>query len=99
MKAKITAKGKRWKHTYVIEATEADDGSVKVTFDGEEDSFLRSVLDDEAELETMANNFQPPKGSMLSYYNVLLHSFFDTLISLKTEGDIGTIPHEKGVIY
>lgn len=99
MKAKITAKGKRWHHTYVIEATEEDDGSVKVTFDGAADSFLQGVLDDDAELETMANGYHPPKGSMLSYYNVLLHSFFDTLVSLHTEGDIGSIPYERGTIY
>ena len=53
MKAKITAKGKRWKHTYVIEATEADDGSVKVS---------RTLKEQASQIKTARNTLTQTLG-------------------------------------
>ena len=46
----------------------------------------------------MANGYSPPPMSMLQAYATLL-GIFDDYRDVTVDGDIGTIPHQTGVIF
>lgn len=97
--AKIIATGTFGVNEHVVVCEEIDD-KIRVTFDGEENTLFRKVL--EALLDVtmpMGGTYYPERGTMLAYYHVLNTVYFGKLLDLKTEGDIGQIPYEDGVVY
>ena len=98
----IKARGTRGGRKHEIVIKKDGRGKIKAFLDGREDSFLLERLDRETEFDpSLANNYQPERGTMLAYYNLLATTFFDELDGIETAGDIGTIPYspEKGILY
>lgn len=98
--AKITATGKWHGMKFTIIASD-EDGELKLTeVDGNQYSLIDDHYDDCAEMMTpLGGTYYPEADSMLGAYTILTNDFFDELISIDVEGDIGTIPYEEGVIY
>lgn len=93
--SKITAKGDGMTVTIEEQA-----GAIHIMFDGEENEFMLSKLNDDVDYAPpMGGTFYPHPGSMLAYFNALNTVFFNKLTSLEVEGDIGEIPNEPGCIY
>lgn len=61
-----------------------------------EDLWLDYLL---ANPEPIGGTYWPEKYEPLNVYFTLKDRYFDKLISIEVEGDLGTIPFEKGVIY
>lgn len=57
---------------------------------------LNQLLD---ERYPMGGTYSPERDSLLNAFNVLSYYFFDEKPTVETEGDIGVVPGEPGVIY
>lgn len=69
-------------------------------FDNHFDSVKEKRIKEEMKKRhIIAGSFSPEEHSMLNVKNVLEFYFFDKLVSLEVEGDIGELPFEEGVIY
>ena len=51
------------------------------------------------EPEPIGGTYYPEKYEPLNVYYTLKDRYFDKLLEIEVEGDLGTIPFEKGVIY
>lgn len=94
--SKITAKGEDLNIT-----VEEKDGNITVFFNGLEDEFLLSSLNEMVDNQPpMGGTYYPEPGTMMAYYNVLKHGdFFSWIDTVNVEGDIGELPFEPGIIY
>ena len=69
-------------------------------FDNHFDSVKEKRIKEEMKKRhPIAGSFSPEEHSMLNIKNVLEFYFFDELISLEVEGDIGELPYEEDVVY
>jgi hypothetical protein len=96
---KIKAVGERHGSELEIEAFQ-EDGSIIIEVNGDHDEYHQDIFNalmDEA--PALGGTYYPPAGSMLCALSVLRYTFFDETPDIEVEGDIGTIPHEDGVIY
>ena len=59
----------------------------------------KRIKDEMKKRHIIAGSFSPEEHSMLNIKNVLEFYFFDELVSLEVEGDIGELPYEEGVVY
>lgn len=97
--ANIKAVGRIAEEILAVECVERG-GVITVTFNGRQDKFLKQFLDSRLDIApAMGGTYYPETLDMLAYYNILNTVFFDELQSLETEGNIGSIPYEDGVIY
>ena len=94
--SKIIAKGEEMSIT-----VEEKDGNITVFFNGAEDEFLLSSLNEMVDNQPpMGGTYYPEPGTMMAYYNVLKHGdFFSWIDTVNVEGDIGELPWEPGIIY
>lgn len=96
---RIIAKGQYRGMTYDV-AVELEGGELIVEVGGEVDSVAHTRLVKLiADQPPMGGTYYPPQNSLLATFNVLTNTFFDDLIEIKVEGDIGEIPNVEGVIY
>lgn len=97
--AKIIATGIHFCDRITVEVTK-EDGTLVITECGLELPELQKDFDECIEHQPpMGGSFYPKPDSMLAAFNVLQHTFFDTLEEITVEGDIGEIPYEEGKIY
>lgn len=79
-----------------------EDGSpiieVDYAFDEKEQERFNELLKNPPAL---GGTYYPPSNSLLVAYSVLQFNYFDlgSTVDIKIIGDIGEIPHEKGVVY
>lgn len=79
-----------------------EDGSpiieVDYDFDEKEQERFNELLKNPPAL---GGTYYPPSNSLLVAYSVLQFNYFDlgSTVDIKIIGDIGEIPHEKGVVY
>ena len=97
--SKIITKGK-WGSEVMTVICSEEDGQIIVTFNGQEDKFLKEILESRMDVApAMGGTYYPEEGTMLAYYNILNTMFFSKVIEMQVVGDIGQIPYEDGVIY
>ena len=96
---KITAIGRKWGHETIVEVTREKKGQeIKILFNGKEEPCLLAEIKLALDIAPyMANDYQPPKDSMLAYYNALSHSFFEKVENVDVKGRMEKIPTIKGV--
>lgn len=68
-----------------------EDGKFEV-----EDLWLESLLSNP---KPIGGTYYPEKYEPLNVYFTLKDRYFDNLISIDVEGELGTIPFEEGTIY
>lgn len=96
---KIIATGVYCGHRITVEAT-LEDGTIVIQADEQEVPEIQKRFDELVKVQpAMGGTFFPGDDSLLSAYNVLQNTFFDTLEDISVEGDIGEIPMEEGVVY
>lgn len=97
---RIIAKGKWNGYTCEVVCT-LEDGELILDVDGEEDHVAeRRLADLIQDQPPIGGTYYPEPNSLLAAFNVLKNTFFDDKdVEIEIEGDIGTIPHEEGVIY
>lgn len=96
---KITAEGKRFGWTVLVEVEEKD-GDISIKFDGRQDGleeeYFRYLL---GIRHPVAGTYIPEAESMLNVANVLRFYYFDDPTPVDIEGDLPTMPYEEGVVY
>lgn len=96
---KVIASGIYCGHRITVEAV-VEDGTLLILIDEEEVPDIQKRFDELVKVQpAMGGTYFPDENSLLAAYNVLQHTFFDTLENISVEGDIGEIPSEKGVVY
>lgn len=96
---KIIASGIHCGNRITVEAV-VEDGTLLILMDEKEVPDLQKRFDELVKVQpAMGGTYFPDENSLLAAYNVLQHTFFDTLEEISVEGDIGEIPHEDDVIY
>lgn len=96
---KIIATGIYCGHRITVEAT-LEDGTIVIQTDEQEVPEIQKRFDELVKVQpAMGGTFFPDEDSLLSAYNVLQNTFFDTLEDISAEGDVGEIPMEEGVVY
>lgn len=96
---KVIASGIYCGNRITVEAI-VEDGTLLILMDEKEVPELQKRFDELVKVQpAMGGTFFPDENSLLAAYNVLQHTFFDTLEKISVEGDIGEIPYEEGVIY
>ena len=94
---KITAIGQKWGHRTTVEVSRERKGQeIKILFNGKEEPCLLSELETALDMAPlMANCYQPPKDSMLAYYNALSACFFEKMENIEVKGRMEQIPTYK----
>lgn len=96
---KVIAKGTYFGHEMTIEAF-IEDGMLIVLAEGAEIDWIQRDFDERVKHQRpMGGTYYPEPNSLLSAYNVLKHSFFDSKPEITVQGDIGEIPGEENMIY
>lgn len=96
---KVIASGIYCGNRITVEAI-VEDGTLVILMDEKEVPDLQKRFDELIKVQpAMGGTYFPDENSLLTAYNVLGHTFFDTLEEISVEGDIGEIPHESDVIY
>ena len=96
---KVIASGIYCGHRITVEAV-MKDGTVAIFIGEQESSELQKRFDELIEIQpAMGGTYFPDKNSLLAAYNVLRHTFFDTLEEINVEGDVDKIPNAKDIIY
>ena len=97
---KVIASGIYFGNRITVEVV-LEDGTLLILMDGEfEVPDIQKRLDELIKVQpAMGGTYFPDENSLLAAYNVLKHTFFDTLEEIIVEGDIGEIPYEKNMIY
>lgn len=97
--AKIITKGK-WGNDVMTVICSEEDGQITVTFNGQNDTFLKEILDSRMDVApAMGGTYYPEEGTMLAYYNILNTVFFSKVIEMQVVGDMGQIPYEDGIVF
>lgn len=78
-----------------------EDGELIIDVDGFDDHEAeRRLADLIKDQPPMGGTYYPEPNTLFAAFNVLKNTFFDDdNVEIEIEGDIGTIPHEEGVIY
>jgi hypothetical protein len=77
-----------------------EDGTLVILMDEKEVPDLQKRFDELIKVQpAMGGTYFPDENSLLTAYNVLQYTFFDTLEEISVEGDIGEIPNEENIIY
>lgn len=96
---KVIASGIYCGNRITVEAV-VEDGTLLILMDEKEVPELQKRFDELIKIQpAMGGTYFPDKDSLLAAYNVLQHTFFDTLEEISVEGDIGEIPYEENIIY
>ena len=96
---KVIASGIHCGSKITVEAV-VEDGTLLILMNEKEVPDLQKRFDELIKVQpAMGGTYFPDENSLLTAYNVLQHTFFDTLDEISVEGDIGEIPHEDDVIY
>ena len=97
---KVIASGIYCGHKMTVEAV-VEDGTLVILMDGEfEVPDIQKRFDELIKVQpAMGGTYFPEENSLLAAYNVLKHTFFDTLEDINVEGDIDEIPYEENKIY
>ncbi len=97
---KVIASGIYCGHRITVEAV-VEDGTLLILVDGEfELPDLQKRFDELIKVQpAMGGTYFPTENSLLTAYNVLQNTFFDTLEKISVEGDIDEIPNEEGMVY
>lgn len=96
---KVIASGIYCGDRITVEAV-VEDGTLLILVDENEVPDLQKRFDELIKVQpAMGGTFFPDENSLLAAYNVLQHTFFDTLEEINVEGDIGEIPYEENTIY
>lgn len=97
--SKIITKGK-WGNDDMTVICSEEDGQITITFNGQEDKFLKEILESRLDVApAMGGTYYPEEGTMLAYYNILYTVFFSKVIDMQVVGDIGQIPYEDGIVF
>lgn len=96
---KVIASGIYCGNRITVEAV-VEDGTLLILMDEKEVPDIQKRFDELIKVQpAMGGTYFPDENSLLAAYNVLQHTFFDTLEEISVEGDIGEIPNEDNVIY
>ena len=96
---KVIASGIYCGNRITVEAV-VEDGTLVILMNEKEVPDIQKRFDELIKVQpAMGGTYFPDEDSLLAAYNVLQHTFFDTLEEISVEGDIGEIPNEDGVIY
>ncbi len=96
---KVIASGIYCGNRITVEAV-VEDGTLLILMDEKEVPDIQKRFDELIKVQpAMGGTYFPDENSLLAAYNVLQHTFFDTLEEISVEGDIGEIPNEKGMVY
>ena len=97
---KITAIGQKWGHRTTVQVSRERKGQeIKILFNGKDEPCLLSELETALDMAPlMANCYQPPKDSMLAYYNALSACLFEKMENIEVKGQIEQIPTYKEVV-
>ena len=96
---KVIASGIYCGNRITVEAV-VEDGTLLILMDEKEVPDLQNRFDELIKVQpAMGGTYFPEPDSLLAAYNVLQHTFFDTLEEINVEGDIGEIPYEENIIY
>lgn len=96
---KVIASGIYCGSKITVEAV-VEDGTLVILMDEKEVPDLQKRFDELVKVQpAMGGTYFPDEDSLLAAYNVLQHTFFDTLEEISVEGDIGEIPNEEGMVY
>jgi hypothetical protein len=96
---KVIASGIYCGNRITVEAV-VEDGTLLILMDEKEVPDLQNRFDELIKVQpAMGGTYFPDENSLLSAYNVLQHTFFDTLEEISVKGDIGEIPYEENIIY
>lgn len=96
---KVIASGIYCGNRITVEAI-VEDGTLVILMDEKEVPDLQKRFDELIKVQpAMGGTYFPDENSLLAAYNVLQHTFFDTLEKISVEGDIDEIPNEKGMVY
>lgn len=96
---KVIASGIYCGDRITVEAV-VEDGTLLILMDEKEVLDIQKRFDELIKVQpAMGGTYFPDENSLLSAYNVLQHTFFDTLEEITVEGDIDEIPYEKDIVY
>lgn len=96
---KVIASGIHCGNRITVEAT-VEDGTLVILVNEREVPYIQKRFDELIKVQpAMGGTYFPDEDSLLAAYNVLQHTFFDTLEEISVEGDIGEIPNEENTIY
>lgn len=96
---KVIASGIYCGNRITVEAV-VEDGTLVILMNEKEVPDIQKRFDELIKVQpAMGGTYFPDEDSLLAAYNVLQHTFFDTLEEISVEGDIGEIPNEKNTIY
>lgn len=96
---KVIASGIYCGNRITVEAI-VEDGTLLILMDEKEVPDIQKRFDELIKVQpAMGGTYFPDENSLLAAYNVLQHTFFDTLEEISVEGDIGEIPNEENTIY
>lgn len=96
---KVIASGIYCGSRITVEAV-VEDGTLLILMDEKEVPELQKRFDELIKVQpAMGGTYFPDENSLLTAYNVLKHTFFDTLEKISVEGDMDEIPYEEDKIY
>ena len=96
---KVIASGIYCGDRITVEAV-VEDGTLLILMDEKEVPDLQKRFDELVKVQpAMGGTYFPDENSLLTAYNVLQYTFFDTLEEISVEGELEGIPYEKDVIY
>lgn len=96
---KVIASGIYCGNRITVEAV-VEDGTLVILMNEKEVPDIQKRFDELIKVQpAMGGTYFPDEDSLLAAYNVLQHTFFDTLEEISVEGDIGEIPYEENTIY
>lgn len=77
-----------------------EDGTLLILMNEKEVPDLQKRFDELVKVQpAMGGTYFPDENSLLTAYNVLKYTFFDTLEEISVEGELEEIPYEENVIY
>ena len=96
---KVIAKGIYCSNTITVEAV-IEKGKLKIYVDEKEIPDIQNKIDDLVKSQVaIGGTFYPDDNSLLAAYNVLKYTFFDSLLQIQVQGNIGKIPFKKNRVY
>lgn len=96
---KVVARGIYCSNTITVEAV-IEKEKLKIYVDEKENPDIQNRFNELIKSQVaMGGTFYPGENSLLAAYNVLKHTFFDSLQQIEVQGNIGKIPFKKNRVY
>ena len=96
---KVIASGIYCGNRITVEAV-VEDGTLLILMNEKEVPDLQKRFDELVKIQpAMGGTYFPDENSLLTAYNVLQHTFFDTLEEISVDGELEEIPYEENMIY